>query len=45
MLAHTARTGSAVAFMERPSPAMTLVPWPVVDACAIFCTGLNSVAV
>ena len=31
---HTESTGSAVAFIETPMPAMMLVAWPVVDACA-----------
>ena len=37
--------GSAVASIEIASPWITLVPWPVVDACAIERTGRNSVAV
>ena len=36
MLAQTARTGSAVAFVETASPAMILVACPVVDASAIW---------
>jgi hypothetical protein len=32
MLAHTASTGSAVAFIDTPRPAMMFVAWPVVDA-------------
>ena len=38
-------TGSAVDFIEMPRPAMMLVPWPVVDACAMWRTGLNCVPV
>src|SRR3546814_10179790 len=37
---HTAITGIAVDFIEMPRPAMMLVPWPVVDAAAMCCTGL-----
>ena len=37
--------GSAVASIEIARPWMTLVPWPVVEACAIDCTGRKSVAV
>lgn len=37
--AHTAITGSAVDFIEIPSPAMMLVPWPVVLAEATCCAG------
>ena len=33
------------AFIEMPRPAMMLVPWPVVDAAAMCCTGLNCVPV
>ncbi len=43
--AHTATTGSAVDFIEMPRPAMMLVPWPVVEACATCCTGLYWVPV
>ena len=42
---HTEITGHAVAFIDTPSPAMMLVAWPVVEACAMWRTGLNSVAV
>ena len=42
---HTDITGHAVAFIDTPRPAMMLVAWPVVDACATWRTGLNSVAV
>ena len=38
-------TGQAVAFIDTPMPAMMLVAWPVVDACATWRTGLYSVAV
>jgi hypothetical protein len=31
--------------MLTPRPAMTLVPWPVVEACATCCTGLYCVPV
>src|SRR5438067_2496671 len=41
--AHTTSTGYAVDFIDTPSPAMMLVPWPVVDASAMWRTGLNSV--
>ncbi len=41
----TAITGHAVAFIDTPMPAMMLVAWPVVDACATWRTGLYSVAV
>ena len=34
MEAHTASTGSAVAFIETPSPAMMFVACPVVEAAA-----------
>ena len=43
--AHTATTGSAVDFIDTPSPAMMLVPWPVVEALATCCTGLYWVPV
>ena len=39
MLAHTASTGSAVAFIDTPRPAMMLVPWPVCEAAAMCFTG------
>ena len=42
---HTATTGAAVDFMDTPRPAMMLVAWPVVDACATCRTGPYSVAV
>ncbi|MET3931588.1 hypothetical protein ABIE51_003475 [Lysobacter sp. OAE881] len=42
---HTATTGSAVDFIDTPSPAMMLVPWPVVDAAATWRTGLYCVPV
>ena len=45
ILKHTARTGRAVAFIETPNPAIIFVACPVVDASAIFCTGLYSVLV
>ena len=34
-----------VDFIEMPRPAMMLVPWPVVDAWAMCCTGLYCVPV
>src|SRR3546814_19691358 len=42
---HPAITGIAVDFLEMPRPAMMLVPWPVVDAAAMCCTGLYWVPV
>jgi len=45
MAAQTNSTGQAVERIETPSPAMMLVPWPVVDACAMCCTGLYCVPV
>jgi len=42
---HTAMTGSAVDFIETPSPAIMLVAWPVCEASATLRTGLYSVAV
>ena len=42
---HTAMTGSAVAFIDTPSPAMMLVAWPVCEALATLRTGAYSVAV
>ena len=45
MLAHTAMTGRAVAFIEMPRPAMMLVASPVSEASAIVLTGLKSVPV
>src|SRR5690606_35658525 len=41
--AHTATTGEAVDFVDTPRPALMLVPWPVVDACATCRTGPCSV--
>jgi hypothetical protein len=35
MAAQTKSTGQAVDFMLTPMPAMMLVPWPVVEACAM----------
>ena len=35
----------AVDFIDTPRPAMMLVPWPVVEACATCRTGLNWVPV
>ena len=32
-------TGSAVASIETARPWITLVPWPVVEACATLRTG------
>ena len=40
MLAQTASTGRAVAFIEMPRPAMMLVASPVSEAFAIVFTGL-----
>ena len=45
MLAQTARTGRAVAFIEMPRPAMMFVASPVSDALAIVFTGAYSVLV
>ncbi|MNT10768.1 hypothetical protein D3C72_1456130 [compost metagenome] len=39
MAMHTKITGQAVDRIDTPSPAMMLVPWPVVDAWAMCCTG------
>jgi hypothetical protein len=39
MPAQITTTGSAVASMDTARPWMMLVAWPVVEACAIFCTG------
>ena len=39
MPTQTNSTGQAVERMETPRPAMMLVPWPVVDACAMCLTG------
>ena len=36
----TKSTGQAVERIDTPRPAMMLVPWPVVEACAMCCTGL-----
>jgi len=41
----TANTGKAVERIDRPKPAITLVPSPVVEAAAIPRTGPYSVAV
>ena len=38
-------TGSAVASIEMARPWITLVPWPVVELCAIERTGRYSVEV
>lgn len=38
----TARTGTIVDCMPTATPAMMLVPWPVVDACAMRRTGSYS---
>ena len=32
-------TGQAVERIDTPRPAMMLVPWPVVEACAMCLTG------
>ncbi len=45
MAAHTNSTGQAVERMDTPRPAMMLVPWPVVEACAMCLTGLYCVPV
>jgi hypothetical protein len=45
MAKQIAITGSAVDFIEIPSPAMILVACPVCEALATLRTGLNSVAV
>ncbi len=45
MLAQTAMTGRAVAFIEMPRPAMMLVASPVSEASAMVLTGLKSVPV
>ena len=37
--AQTKSTGHAVERIETPRPAMMLVPWPVVEACAMCLTG------
>jgi hypothetical protein len=39
MARQTNSTGQAVERMETPRPAMMLVPWPVVEACAMWRTG------
>ena len=39
MAIHTQITGQAVERMDTPRPAMMLVPWPVVEACAMWRTG------
>ena len=41
----TAITGSAQDFIDTAMPAMMLVAWPVVEACATYLTGLKSVPV
>ena len=38
-------TGSAVASIETARPWITLVPWPVVELCAMLRTGRYSVEV
>ena len=38
-------TGSAVASIDTASPWITLVPWPVVELCAMERTGRYSVEV
>ena len=38
----TMSTGTAVDFMPTATPAMMLVPWPVVDAAAMERTGSNA---
>ena len=38
-------TGSAVASIEMARPWITLVPWPVVELCAMLRTGRYSVEV
>ena len=38
-------TGSAVDSIDTARPWITLVPWPVVELCAMLRTGRNSVAV
>ena len=38
-------TGSAVASIEIARPWITLVPWPVVELCAMLRTGRYSVEV
>jgi len=45
MATQTASTGYAVDFIDTPRPAMIFVPWPVVDASAMWRTGLKSVPV
>jgi hypothetical protein len=45
MAMHTKITGHAVERIDTPRPAMMLVPWPVVEACAMCCTGLYCVPV
>jgi hypothetical protein len=39
MAPHTNSTGQAVERIDTPRPAMMLVPWPVVEAWAMCCTG------
>jgi hypothetical protein len=45
MAMQTKITGQAVERIDTPRPAMMLVPWPVVEACAMCCTGLYCVPV
>ncbi len=45
MARQTESTGQAVARIDTPMPAMMLVAWPVVDACATCRTGGKSVPV
>jgi hypothetical protein len=45
MATQTKSTGHAVERIETPSPAMMLVPCPVVEAWAMCCTGLYWVPV
>jgi hypothetical protein len=45
MAAEMAITGQAQAFIDTAMPAMMLVAWPVVDACATYLTGANCVPV
>ena len=45
MATQTNITGQAVERIDTPRPAMMLVPWPVVDACAMCLTGAYCVPV
>ena len=45
MPAQTNSTGQAVERIDTPRPAMMLVPWPVVEACAMCLTGAYCVPV